>query len=321
MARNRSMVKLIHADGFFPPQDVVNLRNVVQGFNFVEKEYGYELPDFNLIFPNIETTLYHVLGERVTVDPDRSGVIRRPFNHAIHFESFDSPNEWVFIVALEATQVNLWHHISDTSMGELSPADSRSVFEGMNFNYRNLFEWKIHTNIMLEPNQGLFIRPWVFHSLEDGLVQYYRLIADQKYRILVMGMPESAKSEITHQLSQRFAECGFESCTVINSMQQRHLARDLDFTVNGQIRHCHRLLKQARASKSDLTIIDMCCPIPEMREVLNPDFLIWADVPTVSQYSDLTDMFVPPMTYDAACSTASDKELQQLIHRIKTKRI
>jgi len=39
-----------------------------------------------------------------------------------------------------------------------------------------LFEWDIYTNILLEPNQGVIFRPWLFHSIENGLVQYYRLV-------------------------------------------------------------------------------------------------------------------------------------------------
>jgi len=84
----RSMVKLIHADDFFPEQDVKSLANAVQGMNFVPCTYGYELPDFNLIFPDIEIVLNRVLGERVIVDVKRSGVVRKPYNNAIHFENF-----------------------------------------------------------------------------------------------------------------------------------------------------------------------------------------------------------------------------------------
>lgn len=316
MAKNRSMVKLIHADDFFPAQDVVNLREMVKDFEFVQKEYGYELPNFNLIFPDIESILYHVLGERVTVDPERSGVIRKPFNNAIHFESFDSPNEWVFIVALEPTEINLWHHISDHTMGDLSPADSKSVFEGAKFNYRNLFEWKIQTNILLEPNQGLFIRPWMFHSLAEGMVQYYRLLADDKYRILVMGYPGSVKNEVTKKLSQYF-----ENCSIINSMEERVKVKDMDFSIDGQMRHCYRLLKYARASTAPVTIINMACPLPKMREVLNPDFLVWVSDKTESEYPELNEIYVPPMVYDAECKSSSDEEIKQIIARIMTKRI
>lgn len=316
MAKNRSMVKLIHADGFFPNNDAENLRNVVKDLDFVQKEYGYELPNFNLIFPDVETIFHAVLGERVTVDPKRSGIVRKPFNNAIHFESFDTPNEWCFIVALEPTTINLWYHIEDSTMGEFSKADSKNVFSGAKFNYMNLFEWKITTNIILEQNEGIFIRPWVFHSLQDGLVQYYRLLADDKYRILVMGYPGSKKDSVAEKLSKKF-----ENCTVIDSMEERVKAKDIDFTVDGHMRHCYRILNQARASKSQVTIVNMSTPLAKMRQILNPDIVVWVSDKTECEFEEVNKMYEVPQVYDIECTDDSDESIDYIIKRIVTKRL
>jgi len=48
---------------------------------------------------------------------------------------------------------------------------------------RNLFEWDVCVNIRLEQNQGVIFRPWLFHSVEDGIVQYYRLIGKKPEEI------------------------------------------------------------------------------------------------------------------------------------------
>ena len=163
---SRSMVSLIHADEFFPGKDAENLRDAVRGMNFVEMPYGMELSNFNLIFPDSEIIFKNVLGERVIVDPLRSGIIRKPTHNRIHFEQYDSPDEWCFIVALEPTTINLWHHIDPKDgMGDVAKADAKHamVAEGI-YNYNNLFEWKIHTNIIIETNQCLFIRH-VYNSL------------------------------------------------------------------------------------------------------------------------------------------------------------
>ena len=45
---SRSMVKLIHADGFFPNKDADNLKQLADGLTFVEQPYGFEVPNFNL---------------------------------------------------------------------------------------------------------------------------------------------------------------------------------------------------------------------------------------------------------------------------------
>lgn len=175
---NRTSVKLIHADGFFPKGEAEALCAVVQDVQYIETEYGKEIPNFNLILPDIHLVFSKILGENVKIDRKRSGIVRKPFNRMIHFESFEDPNEWCFIIALERTTLNIYKHVADIRYNDLDVVDSRNVFEGFQFNYRNLFEWDVVTNIILECNQGVFIRPWVFHSLEEGTVQYYRIQPD-----------------------------------------------------------------------------------------------------------------------------------------------
>jgi hypothetical protein len=173
---NRTSIKLIHADGFFPKGEAEALWSVVQDLQYVEKEYGLEVPNFNLVLNDIHLVFSKILGEEVVVDYKRSGIVRKPYNNMIHFESFDSPNEWCFILALEKTTLNIFKHVKDIRYNEYNQTDSTNVLEGYQFNYKNLFEWDIVSNIILECNQGVFIRPWVFHSLQDGTVQYYRIM-------------------------------------------------------------------------------------------------------------------------------------------------
>jgi hypothetical protein len=310
------MVKLIHADDFYPNDDAEKLRTVASSMPFVEKPHGYEIENFNMIFPDVELIFNKVLGERVIVDPIRSGVIRRPFNNAIHFESFESSDEWCFFVALEPTTVNLWYHIEDSSMGEFSKADSKSVFDGVQFNYHNLFEWKIHTNIILEQNQGIFIRPWIFHSLESGMVQYYRLISDNNYRILVMGYPESKKDSIAKKIGEKI-----EHSLVIDSMIERKKYKTIDYSERGHMRHCYRMLNLARQSKSRVTILNMSCPLEKMRQILNPDIIVWVSDKTECQFEEVNKMYEIPQMYDIECIDDSEETINHVIKKIITKRI
>jgi hypothetical protein len=315
---SRRMVKLIHADGFFPNNDADNLKKLADGLQFVQKPYGYELENFNLIFPDSEIIFHKVLGERVIVDPKRSGIIRKPNNNAIHFEHFHSTEEWCFVVALEPTEINFWHHINEKDqLGDFSKPDGYDALHEINYNYNNLFEWKIHTNIILETNQCLFFRPWVFHSLYDGMVQYYRLIADTKYRILIMGVPGSSRASIAHKLSQRMGT----DATLLRSFDLRKLNKDLDFTVDGQMRHCYRMLNLARSTPTPITIIDMACPLPKMRDILNPDIIVWVPDKQQSNYPELDKIYEPPFSFDIACFDDSDNTIDQIINRILTKRL
>lgn len=313
---SRSMVKLIHADGFFPPGDAEKYCDVISQLHFVEKPYGLELDNFNLVMPGIEPILSRVLGERVSVDSKRSGIFRKPLNSTIHFEEFDSLNEWCFIIALEKTTLNLYHHISDRGIGGFGIVDAHSALEGWQFNYKNMFEWDIHTNVLLEPNQGVFIRPWVFHSLQDGLVQYYRLITDTKFRVLVMGLPNSNRKQIAKNL-----QAAMPNSRLFDSIEIRKNLKDIDYSRDGRMRHTSRMLTECRSTTEDCAILDMVCPLPEQRELLNPDIIVWADAPRDEcQIEEVANSFVAPLQYDIKCETGSPQEIQMIIERIQTKR-
>ena len=158
------MIKLLQADNFFKEEDVQVLFNAASNLPYVEKEYGMEVEHFNLVIPGLDPVFSKLLAEEVTVDEGNSGVFRKPA-FGIHFESFESLSDWVFVVALERTTFNLYHHLSG----------ARTALDGYHFNYKNFMDWDYHTNILLQPNEGVIFRPWLFHSLEDGLVQVYRL--------------------------------------------------------------------------------------------------------------------------------------------------
>lgn len=310
------MVKLIHADGFFPEGAAQQYVNAVSNMPFIEKQYGHELDGFNMIFPGIEPILSKVLGERVIVDHDRSGIFRKPMNNVIHFEEFDSLNEWCFIIALEKNTLNLLHHLADFGKGEYGKVDAKTALDGWNFNYRNLFEWDIHTNILLEPNQGIFIRPWVFHSLNDGLVQYYRLITDKKFRVLVMGKPGSNRSQVAEKLSE-----AIPNSRLLRSKTIREQLKDIDFTYDGRMRQTYRLLTLCRNATEDCTIVDMVCPLPEMREILNPDIIVWVNDQNECSIEELNQSFVPPRLYDLKYKKITDDTVSEIIEKINSKRI
>lgn len=163
---SRHMVSLIHADRFLNPAEVDKLRMVVSSLQFVPKDYGLEIDNFNLITPGIEEQFSKVVGEPLMIDEPNSGVFRKPM-FGIHFESFASLDEWCFMVALEPVTFNIYHHQSG----------ARSALDGYQFNYKNLFEWEnVNVNIELKQNQGIFFRPWLFHSCDHGVMQYFKLL-------------------------------------------------------------------------------------------------------------------------------------------------
>ena len=158
------MIKLLQADNFFKLEDITFLFNAINNLHFIEKEHGQEIDSFNMIIPDLDQIFSKLLAEEVVVDNANSGIFRKP-NQDIHFESFDSLSEWVFIVALQPTTFNLYHHLSGT----------KTALDEYRFDYKKHLDWDYHTNMLLQPNEGVIFRPWLFHSLDPGLIQVYRL--------------------------------------------------------------------------------------------------------------------------------------------------
>lgn len=313
---SRTMVKLIHVDAFYADESIPFYLSAVSSLPFQPREFGEEIPDFSLIIPGMEPLFSRVVGERVKIDGKRSGIFRKPTNGLIHFEDFESPDEWCFIAALQPNTLNIWNHISEPDKGEVSPIDSAHALKGYQFNYLNLFEWKVHTNVLLNANDGVFIRPWMFHSLQDNIVQYYRLIADKKFRILIMGLPGSGRSSVARKLSEIIP-----NSELLISKEIRVTEKDIDYSVDGKMRNMYRVLDMARESQKDTVIIDMLCPLQDMREILCADIIVWMDrKDTINISEDILKDWQPPTNYDLRFQGESEEIYDLIIERIRTKR-
>lgn len=161
-----SLVKTITIDGFYSNSEAENISNIIVNLNFQEMEYGQEIENFNMIPPNADEMFSKVLKNSVNVYEKTSGIFRKPNNSLVHFESFDNTSEWIFAVALQNSTFNIYEHESG----------SKTALNGYKYNYKNFFEWNLTVNYLLQPGQGIFFRPWLFHSFDAGLIQIFRLI-------------------------------------------------------------------------------------------------------------------------------------------------
>lgn len=158
------LVKIITVDGFFSQEEAQRLSLITDILQYEQKEFGKEIQHFNMVPDNADEMFSNILGTNIKVDQDRSGIFRFP-ELFIHFEEFDSTDEWVFAVALQQSTFNVYEHISG----------ARSALDGYKFGYRNLFEWDLNINYVLKPGQGVLFRPWLFHSFDTGQIQVFRL--------------------------------------------------------------------------------------------------------------------------------------------------
>jgi hypothetical protein len=158
-----AFIKTMTIDGYFSKQEAINLSNVVFNLSYQQFEFGKEIDQFNLVPENSDEIFSNILGKKVEIDKD-SGIFRIP-DFFIHFESFTSPDDWLFVVALQQSTFNIYEHQSG----------AKTALDDYKFNYQNLFEWDLTVNHILEPGQGIFFRPWLFHSFDKGLIQLFKL--------------------------------------------------------------------------------------------------------------------------------------------------
>ena len=160
-----AIINSLCIEDFYLPGEMATVKNVILPLMGWEKvRYGEKAQNFNLIPPNADETFTQILGIAVTVDQDNSGSFYKP-EFEIHFEPYSSPREWIFAVCVEDTFLNIFHH----------KTGAKSALQGCDFDYINFSEWDIATSHKFETGQGIFFRPWMFHSFIGGMLQFYRL--------------------------------------------------------------------------------------------------------------------------------------------------
>lgn len=160
-----NLIKTITIDGYFSEEDAIRLSNIASNLRYSDYEFGKQIDNFNMVSDDSSKLFSKILNTNITVIDEQSGIFRFP-KQFIHFESFSNLNEWLFIVALQNSTFNLFEHKSG----------AKNALENYNFNYRNLFEWNLTVNYLLQPGQGILFRPWLFHSFDNGLIQVFRLM-------------------------------------------------------------------------------------------------------------------------------------------------
>ncbi len=159
-----SIVKVMTVDGFFTPEEATRLVNITYRLQYQPTPFGDEIPNFNMVGETTNELFSQILNTRINIIDEQSGIFRKPSN-LIHFESFENLNEWIFMVALQPSTLNIFEHRTGID----------NALRGHQFNYRNLFEWDLQVNYLLKPGHGVLFRPWLFHSFDTGLIQIFRL--------------------------------------------------------------------------------------------------------------------------------------------------
>jgi adenylylsulfate kinase len=109
--------------------------------------------------------------------------------------------------------------------------------------------------------------------------------------ILVMGLSGSGKTYFCESLLEVFPD---EDLAYFNADFVRDSYNDWDFSKEGRLRQVKRMRDLADSSNKSTVIIDMICPLKEMRSILKPDTIFFIDRIKESKYEDTDRIFEPP---------------------------
>lgn len=108
-------------------------------------------------------------------------------------------------------------------------------------------------------------------------------------RILVMGLPGCGKTTFAKELQKELG------CTWFNADQVREQFNDWDFSLEGRLRQARRMRQLTDILANEISICDFVCPLQEMRDIFEPDIIVWMNTKQTSLHEDTNKLFEIPV--------------------------
>ena len=113
-------------------------------------------------------------------------------------------------------------------------------------------------------------------------------------KILIYGLPGSGKTTLAKPLANLM------NGVHINADAVREAYDDWDFTPEGRVRQAQRmrLLADGVVMAGKIAVADFVCPTNAVREMFDPDFIVWMDTIKEGRYADTNAIFETPDVVD-----------------------
>jgi adenylylsulfate kinase len=131
-------------------------------------------------------------------------------------------------------------------------------------------------------------------------------------KILIMGLPGSGKTTLAQDLVTCLVDAD-QTVLWLNADQVRKQFDDWDFTVQGRLRQAHRMRELADKSQCNFVVCDFIAPLVQMRDIFQPNWLVWLDTIDQGRYEDTNAMFEAPALADFHITVKDSKSWSTVI--------
>jgi len=136
--------------------------------------------------------------------------------------------------------------------------------------------------------------------------------------ILIMGLPGSGKTTLADHLTNKLKDIGY-TVNWYNADFIRNSCDDWDFSYEGRLRQSKRMRACTEKHMEGYVIVDMIAPLPEFRDEISPNIIIWVDTAPAGRFEDTNKIFVPPENYNFRVTEQdADKWSTTIVHSLTT---